>query len=86
MVGNFGDEAGRACRLEEVHAREMGATNSASGKRVDAFLSHSESSAEQLSAKLNDILLAQDYQDLTVQVIKRVVNLVGRSRKTSSSW
>jgi chemotaxis protein CheZ len=45
-------------------------------KRVDAFLLRSESDAAALSGRLNDILLAQDYQDLTGQVIKRVTTLV----------
>ncbi|WP_263261061.1 protein phosphatase CheZ [Pseudomonas sp. RIT-PI-S] len=45
-------------------------------KRIDGFLTRSESDAGELSAKLNDILLAQDYQDLTGQVIKRVTALV----------
>ena len=45
-------------------------------KRVDGFLQRSESDATAISAHLNDILLAQDYQDLTGQVIKRVTALV----------
>lgn len=45
-------------------------------KRVDSFLTRSESDANAVSAHLNDILLAQDYQDLTGQVIKRVTSLV----------
>jgi chemotaxis protein CheZ len=45
-------------------------------KRVDGFLTRSESDARQVSSHLNDILLAQDYQDLTGQVIKRVTQMV----------
>ncbi len=45
-------------------------------KRIEQFLVHSGQDAGQLSAQLNDILLAQDYQDLTGQVIKRVTKLV----------
>jgi len=45
-------------------------------RRVDTFLTRSEQSSRQVSAHLNDILLAQDYQDLTGQVIKRVTTLV----------
>ena len=83
LVGNFGDEA-RAVHSDwkKFMRREMGPDEFRElAKRVDAFLRHSESSAEQLSSKLNDILLAQDYQDLTGQVIKRVVNLVGQIEK-----
>lgn len=45
-------------------------------KRVDAFLGRVDKSNAQLSANLSDILLAQDFQDLTGQVIKRVTALV----------
>jgi chemotaxis protein CheZ len=45
-------------------------------KRVELFLARSERDASKLSGHLNDILLAQDYQDLTGQVIKRVTQLV----------
>jgi chemotaxis protein CheZ len=45
-------------------------------KRVELFLAHSERDGAMLSAHLNDILLAQDFQDLTGQVIKRVTQLV----------
>ncbi len=41
-------------------------------KRIEQFLVRSGENAGQLSSQLNDILLAQDYQDLTGQVIKRV--------------
>jgi len=45
-------------------------------KRVELFLARSERDNGRLSANLNDILLAQDFQDLTGQVIKRVTKLV----------
>ena len=45
-------------------------------KRVELFLARSERDGSKLSGHLNDILLAQDYQDLTGQVIKRVTQLV----------
>lgn len=45
-------------------------------KRVDSFLTHSAEGNRQVAGYLNDILLAQDYQDLTGQVIKRVTALV----------
>ena len=40
------------------------------------FLEKTENSSAQVSSHLNDILIAQDYQDLTGQVIKRVTALV----------
>jgi chemotaxis protein CheZ len=45
-------------------------------KRVDSFLARSETDTRAVAGHLNDILLAQDYQDLTGQVIKRVTQLV----------
>lgn len=45
-------------------------------KRIELFLARSERDSAKLSGHLNDILLAQDYQDLTGQVIKRVTQLV----------
>ena len=45
-------------------------------KRVELFLANSERDGAKISGHLNDILLAQDYQDLTGQVIKRVTQLV----------
>ncbi|MCD5973445.1 MULTISPECIES: protein phosphatase CheZ [Pseudomonas] len=45
-------------------------------RRVDGFLTRTEKDTHQVSSHLNDILLAQDFQDLTGQVIKRVTQLV----------
>ncbi|WP_442108941.1 protein phosphatase CheZ [Pseudomonas sp. NUPR-001] len=44
--------------------------------RIDRFLERSEEGSRKVAGHLNDILLAQDYQDLTGQVIKRVTALV----------
>ncbi|MGC7840522.1 protein phosphatase CheZ, partial [Pseudomonas wayambapalatensis] len=45
-------------------------------KCVDSFWTHSAEGNSRVADHLNDILLAQDYQDLTGQVIKRVTALV----------
>jgi chemotaxis protein CheZ len=45
-------------------------------RRVEGFLTRSEQDTHTVSGHLNDILLAQDFQDLTGQVIKRVTQLV----------
>jgi len=45
-------------------------------RRMDEFLEFSGNSSSLLSEKLNTILLAQDFQDLTGQVIKKVISLV----------
>ncbi len=57
--------------------REVGAEEFRElARRVDGFLSRSASDSQVVAGNLNDILLAQDYQDLTGQVIKRVTQLV----------
>ncbi|MGK0440707.1 MAG: chemotaxis protein CheZ [Pseudohongiellaceae bacterium] len=45
-------------------------------QRLDGFLERSVSGNESINQKLNEILLAQDFQDLTGQVIKKVISLV----------
>lgn len=44
--------------------------------RMDDFLDQMSSGAEQLSTNLQDIILEQGYQDLTGQVLKKVIGLV----------
>jgi chemotaxis protein CheZ len=57
--------------------REMDASEFKSlCRRIDEFLVFSSNSSGLLSEKLNTILLAQDFQDLTGQVIKKVISLV----------
>lgn len=45
-------------------------------KRVDEFLRQCGERAEVLRSRLNEVLMAQDFQDLTGQIIKRVITLV----------
>lgn len=45
-------------------------------KKVDSFLITAVADASQIDSNLSDIMLAQDFQDLTGQVIKRVIQLV----------
>lgn len=44
--------------------------------RIDAHLHQVSSSSQDIHSRLNDILMAQGYQDLSGQVIKRVIELV----------
>ncbi|MGL5429468.1 MAG: protein phosphatase CheZ [Vibrio sp.] len=44
--------------------------------RIDDMLSQVEGDSSQLRGELTEILMAQDFQDLTGQIIKRVINLV----------
>lgn len=45
-------------------------------KKVDGFLVTAVSDASTIDSNLSNIMLAQDFQDLTGQVIKRVIQLV----------
>lgn len=45
-------------------------------KRIDRFLEAARTDSEAVRANLNEVLLAQDYQDLTGQIIRGVMNLV----------
>jgi chemotaxis protein CheZ len=45
-------------------------------KRIDQFLESARTDSEVVRANLNEVLLAQDYQDLTGQIIRGVMNLV----------
>lgn len=45
-------------------------------KRMDAFLVNTEKQASTLGSNFSEITLAQDYQDLTGQVVKKVITLV----------
>ena len=44
--------------------------------QIDDYFSESIADAQQLNLKLNDILMAQDYQDLTGQVLYKITDLV----------
>ena len=78
LVNGLSDEAQQ---LREEWGRFMRREINADGfrdlaKKVDSFLGRVDQDSSQLSSYLNDILLAQDFQDLTGQVIKRVTALV----------
>lgn len=46
-------------------------------KEVDNYLEFLVSDASQIKNNLNEVLMAQDFQDLTGQIIRRVITLVG---------
>lgn len=57
--------------------REMSVTEFRKlAKRVEAYLERGLHDSDELSSNLNEILLAQSFQDLTGQVIKRVTTLI----------
>lgn len=43
---------------------------------IDSFLDLTSGHAAKLNSSLSDVLMAQDFQDLTGQIIRRVINLV----------
>ena len=43
---------------------------------IDRFLASFETESSQINGKMTDIMLAQDYQDITGQMIKQVVSMV----------
>lgn len=43
---------------------------------IDSFLDLTSGHATKLNSNLSDVLMAQDFQDLTGQIIRRVINLV----------
>ena len=45
-------------------------------QQLDTFLDENTNDAGKVRASLNDVLMAQDFQDLTSQIIKRVIALV----------
>jgi chemotaxis protein CheZ len=46
------------------------------GDRLEAFLQKTGSTASDIQGKLSEVLMAQDFQDLTGQVIRQVMDLV----------
>jgi chemotaxis protein CheZ len=45
-------------------------------KEMDSFLKHGSEDSAKLTGLLTEVLMAQGYQDLTGQVIRRVIELV----------
>ncbi|WP_437884271.1 protein phosphatase CheZ [Pseudomonas sp. LRF_L74] len=78
LVNDLGDEAKTlGAEWGRFMRREMSAdTFRELAKRIELFLARSDRDSQKLSGYLNNILLAQDFQDLTGQVIKRVTQLV----------
>lgn len=69
----------RAAELRAPWQKARAAANGALhdvGDQVDAFIDDVENHAVVLQRNLSDALLAQDYQDITGQIIRRVITLV----------
>ncbi|ENM3764739.1 protein phosphatase [Vibrio cholerae] len=61
-------------RIELMHFKSL-------CHRIDDLLSQLEGDSSELRGELTEILMAQDFQDLTGQIIKRVINLVNEVEK-----
>ncbi len=78
VVGRFAGEGGALFRRwRQFRSRELSAEQFRELSRdLETFLQHVGADAEQVQGHLTDALMAQDYQDLTGQVIRRVISLV----------
>ncbi|EGR0724537.1 protein phosphatase CheZ [Vibrio cholerae] len=61
-------------RIELMHFKSL-------CHKIDDLLSQVEGDSSELRGELTEILMAQDFQDLTGQIIKRVINLVNEVEK-----
>lgn len=73
--------AEEACRLNEEWQRFMRREMNVDDFRlisrdIGAFLADTEQSVSRLKDNLNEVLMAQEFQDLTGQIINRVIRLV----------
>ncbi len=63
---------------ERFKAREMDVDDFRSMSReLEVFLKDTQANSEALHSKLSEVLMAQGYQDLTGQIIRKVIDLVG---------
>ena len=62
----------RKFRRREMNADEL----KVMGSEVESFFAESDHMMSELLAGFNEVLMAQDFQDLTGQIIRRVINLV----------
>jgi chemotaxis protein CheZ len=66
-----------AASWERFKAREMTVDDfRAMSRELEVFLRDTQDNAEALNGKLSEVLMAQGYQDLTGQIIRKVIDLV----------
>ena len=78
IVNAFNDQAAEIHeRWKQFKNKEMSKQNflTLSGD-IDAFLASVSGESEKVKGHMTDIMMAQDYQDLTGQMIKQVTNMV----------
>lgn len=75
-VDDLSGEAERVADLWARHRAGEPVDQDALGESVEAFLSLVAARSSTIGSSLSEVLLAQDFQDLTGQVLKRVIDLV----------
>ena len=78
LVGDLsGRASGLQARWQQFRRRELSKQDFiALNDDIDKFLASVETESSQINGKMTDIMLAQDYQDITGQMIKQVVSMV----------
>ncbi len=78
LCDNLGDRIGEIAEgWSRFLKREMNADEfRAMAKQISVYTGESVPAVEKIKGNLNEVLLAQDFQDLTGQIIHRVINLV----------
>lgn len=78
ISGELKDNANRLhARWARFRSKDMGVEEFRELSRdLDGFLNQTVGHAGELNGKLNEVMMAQDYQDLTGQIIRRVISLV----------
>ncbi|SEO57001.1 protein phosphatase CheZ [Aquisalimonas asiatica] len=77
LSGISSDGKTLAAEWKRFRSRQLSATEFRGlGQRLDQFFERLETEGDAIQEKLTDALMAQDYQDLTGQIIRRVMDLV----------
>jgi chemotaxis protein CheZ len=77
LVEQHAREAAELIEAWSVHGNRMLATESLWPERSLEFLERSVADSERMRALLSEMLMAQGYQDITGQIIRSVIALVG---------
>jgi chemotaxis protein CheZ len=77
LIDSWSQGAARLLEEWNLHGSREAATASQWPERAHEFLARALPDAERVRAHLSGVLLAQGYQDLTGQIIRGVISLVG---------
>ncbi len=78
LAGELANEARRLAAdwSDSQQQGDVGKGCDALGKELVDFLQKTGEHADEIHAKLSDVLMAQDFQDLTGQIIRQVITLI----------